>query len=381
MSQKKNAYSRLGKYFVPGFVLMSVMVGGGFATGREIVQYGGRFGAQGWLVGLAIAIGFSVLCMIAFEIARMYKAYDYRTHLKVYAGPLTYLFDLIFFVLALLVMAVMASATGNILQETVGLPYYAGVITIVAISAVLSFFGKGMVERFAVWGALALYVGYITFAALAIAGRTDNIARVFAEGDVSYMDAPAGVFTLIWVGLVYVGYNIQPLSTAFFTVERIHCRKDALISGFIAGFIILIPWALTYIALMAYYPSAEVMGATVPWLYMMMDVHPAVVLLFGVVAGWTLIATTVGVMNAMTNRIDAQLAEKNKPPLKAATRTLITLAYLVGAMAMSRIGIIALVDKGYGAMAYGMMISFMLPLITVGLYKVITNGKGKPPKK
>ena len=28
------------RYVSPGFVLMSVMIGGGFATGREIVQYG-----------------------------------------------------------------------------------------------------------------------------------------------------------------------------------------------------------------------------------------------------------------------------------------------------------------------------------------------------
>lgn len=375
MKDKKSLYSGPGRYFIPGFVLMSVMIGGGFATGREIVQYGGRFGSQGWLVGLAIAIGFSILCMIAFEVARLYKAYDYRTHLKVYAGPLTYLFDLIFFVLALLVMAVMASATGNILETTLGLPYYVGVTVIIVISGLLSFFGKAVVEKFAVAGALALYVGYILFAILAIAGRTDNIARVFAEGDVSFMGAPSSTWALIWVGLVYVGYNVQPISTAFFTAERLNSRKDALISGFIAGFIILIPWALTYVALMAYYPSAEIMGATVPWLYMMMDVHPAVVLAFGIVAGWTLIATTVGVMNAMTNRIDAQLIEKKKPPLKASTRTVITLAYLVGAVIMARIGIIALVDKGYSAMSYGMMISFMLPLVTVGLYKIVTHGK------
>lgn len=146
-----------------------------------------------------------------------------------------------------------------------------------------------------------------------------------------------------------------------------------MVSGFIAGFIIIIPWVLTYLALMAYYPDENVFGAGVPWLIMMMNVHPIVVIIFGVIAGWTLVATTVGVMNAMTSRIDKQLAENDKPPLKARTRTLITTAYLVGAILMSRFGIIALVDKGYTAMAIGMVVSFILPLITVGAYKAFVK--------
>ena len=42
----------LGKYLLPGIVLQSVMIGGGYATGREIVEYGAKFGAMGWLSGL-----------------------------------------------------------------------------------------------------------------------------------------------------------------------------------------------------------------------------------------------------------------------------------------------------------------------------------------
>lgn len=370
MNNKKGFFATLAKCASPGFVLMSVLIGGGFATGREIVQYGGQYGARGWIVGLSIALVFSIICMVSFEIARKYKAYDYRSHLKVYAGPLSILYDIIYFVTSLLVMSVMASATGTILETTLNTPYYVGVVVIIILSAVINFFGKKLVEKFSVAGALALYIGYIAFAIMAIAGRTDNIARVFAETDVSYVQAGStGAFAMIWVGIIYVGYNIQPITTAFFTCEKLHTRKETLLSGFLAGFIILIPWVLTYLALMAYYPSESVLGAGVPWLIMMMDVNAVVVIIFGLIAGWTLIATTVGVMNGLTDRIDKQLAEKNKPPMKGRTRVIITLAYLIGAVVMSRFGIIDLVNKGYTAMSYGMIISFAVPLLTVGVYK------------
>lgn len=366
-------------YFNPGFVLMSVMIGGGFATGREIVEFGGVYGARGWIVGLFIAVGFSILAMLSFEIARLYKAYDYRTHLKIYAGPLAVLFDVVFFVLSLLVMSVMSSATGNVLQDTIGLPYYVGVLIIVILAALITFFGQSVIEKFEVYGALLLYGGYILFAILAIAGRTDNIARVFAEGDISFLEAGTnvGILPLMWTGLVYVGYNVQPLTTTFFVLGRQKTRKEALISGLISGFIIVVPWALTYLALMAYYPSTEVFGATIPWLVMMEKVGPIVTVLFSIIVGWTLIATAVGVINAVTGRLDKQLSEHNRPVLTNKQKSIITFGYLGGAVVLAKVGIIDLIAKGYTLMSYGLIVSFILPLVTVGFYKIVTFDKTK----
>lgn len=44
----------LGKYLLPGIVLQSVMIGGGYATGREIVEYGAKFGATAGMQALAL---------------------------------------------------------------------------------------------------------------------------------------------------------------------------------------------------------------------------------------------------------------------------------------------------------------------------------------
>ena len=42
-------------YLVPGAVLQSVMIGGGYGTGREVVEYFTRFGIGGGLGGIAVA--------------------------------------------------------------------------------------------------------------------------------------------------------------------------------------------------------------------------------------------------------------------------------------------------------------------------------------
>ncbi|WMI71715.1 hypothetical protein RBH88_01100 [Aminobacterium sp. MB27-C1] len=377
MKQDKEKAGFFKTYFNPGFVLMSVMIGGGFATGREILQFGGIYGAKGWIVGVAIAIGFAVLSMLSFEIARLYRVYDYRSHLKIYAGPLTIVFDIIYFILSLLILSVMSSATGNILQETIGLPYYAGVILIVILAAIVIFFGQSFIEKVEVWGGLLLYISYIIFAFLAISGRTDNIIRVFAEADTHFLKPGTNinVLALFWVGLLYVGYNSLTLTTCFFVLRRQKKRKEALWSGLIAGCMVIIPWLLTYFALMAYYPSKEVFGAPVPWLAMMQNVGSWVVVLFSIVCGWTLVATAVGIMNAVIDRLDKQLLENNKQSLSRSQKAIITTAYLIGSVFLSKIGIIDLIAKGYTLMSYGLIASFIIPLITVGLYKIIKKDK------
>jgi uncharacterized membrane protein YkvI len=40
----------LKRIVLPGIILQSVLIGGGYATGREIVEYGAKFGANGWVM-------------------------------------------------------------------------------------------------------------------------------------------------------------------------------------------------------------------------------------------------------------------------------------------------------------------------------------------
>ena len=56
-SGKKSFFDgAFGKYLVPGILLQSVLIGGGYATGREVISYGAMYGAKGWLAGLATLI-------------------------------------------------------------------------------------------------------------------------------------------------------------------------------------------------------------------------------------------------------------------------------------------------------------------------------------
>ncbi|MFC1783941.1 hypothetical protein ACFL02_10250 [Planctomycetota bacterium] len=75
------------KYLLPGFVFQSVIIGGGYGTGRELVQYFLQYGPLGGLLGMMITtVMWSVFLALTFEFARCFRAYDYRGFFKELLG-------------------------------------------------------------------------------------------------------------------------------------------------------------------------------------------------------------------------------------------------------------------------------------------------------
>jgi len=383
MSERKKSKvfdGAFGRYFLPGIILQSVLIGGGYATGREIVEFGGKFGALGWLGGIGIFIGFTLVSILTFEFARIYKTYNYKALVEKLIGRAWIIYDIVYILLAVLIIAVMASATGEIVKSTLGIPYWGGVIGVVVIVGILQFFGSWLIERFETYGTIALYIGYIIFGVLVIGATWGSAREVFATGNTSFVDN-ASIPAILWTGVVYVGYNLAVYPATLFTLKRQTTRRETVISGLISGVLMTIPWFLTYFAVMGFYPDEAILGASVPWLAMMQGIAgPGVVAIFGIVVGWTLIETSTGIIHGLLGRIDGVLEEKAKPLLTPGQNAMITVFVLVLATILARVGIIDLIARGYTAMAYGMIAVLLVPLLTVGLYRIVRHDESGKEK-
>ncbi len=382
MSSKNSEFRTSGimRYLLPGIILQSVLMGGGYATGREIIEYGGKFGAYGWISGLFTFATFAVIAILTFELARIYRIYDYKSILKQIVGKGWPIYDVLYVILLFLIISIMASATGEILQQTIGLDYMVGVVILILVVAFLNFFGSAFIAKFETYGTIALYAAYIIFTLLVITTKKTEIASVFATQDTSFTPN-ASVGLAIWTGIIYATYNLSSIPAGLFTLRAQTKRKEAVISAIIGAFLMTVPWFLTYFAVLGFYPDESILGAPVPWLVMLQSVSNSMVpvLVFGVVAGWTLIETATGMIHALLERCDQAMIDADKPALSAKMRGLITAGILIMAILFSKIGIIDLIGKGYAMISYGFMIIYLLPLLTVGLYKVIKNGE--VPKK
>jgi len=79
--------SLFNKYLLPGFIFQSLIIGGGYGTGRELVEFFLSAGPIYGLVNMAIAtIIWSVVLAVCFEFSRMGGHYEYRSFLKSILG-------------------------------------------------------------------------------------------------------------------------------------------------------------------------------------------------------------------------------------------------------------------------------------------------------
>jgi len=202
-------------------------------------------------------------------------------------------------------------------------------------------------------------------------GSGSQVGRVFAENDTSYLDA-VSLPAVLATGVLYVGYNLASLPATLFTLDRLTRPAQAAWAGLITGVLSTIPFALTFLAILAFYPDPEVLDADVPWLVMLQQrAGSGITALYAVVVLWTLVETCIGLLHALTDRVDASLREMGRRTLSARSIALLTASALIVAALFSRVGLIALVARGYTLMAYGFLALFALPLMTVGVWRIL----------
>src|SRR5699024_4817039 len=134
-----------------------------------------------------------------------------------------------------------------------------------------------------------------------------------------------------------------------------------------------VPWFLTYFSLMAFYPQSDIFDASVPWLEMLDGQSAWIIVVFGIVVGWTLIETATGMIYALLIRVGQQLVDTRHQAMSRRTSGLIAVGTLIVAVALAQVGIIDLVAKGYTAMAYAMIVVFAIPLLLRGTYLIVTR--------
>ena len=377
MSKFKKFYEgTYARYILPGVLLQSVLIGGGYATGREIYSYGAKFGAMGWIAGLTIGIGFALFAFLTFEICRIYKVYDYKNYIKQVIGPLWPVMDILTILIAILLIAVMAAATGSIFEQA-GLPNFLGSVVIVLLCGLLNFKGSAFIEKFESIGTILLYGGYILFTILVLVKRGSHIGEVFATMDTSAYDGKVTVMLCIWTGILYVAYNINSIPMGMFSLTRQTKRRETLISGLIAGLLMVIPWFLSYFAMMCFYGDPTIVGADVPtpWLSMITSINGGtwLVVLFSIVMGWTLVETATGCIHMIIDRFDVALTERGQARLSDSKRGIITVITLIAALLLSRIGVVTLIEQGYTYLSYGFILFYLLPTLLVGGFKIIRH--------
>ncbi len=141
------------KYLLPGFIFQSVIIGGGYGTGREIVEFFLSHGPVAGILGMLLVTTtvWAIFLAVIFEFSRRFNAYNYKDFFKRLLGKYWFIFEIIFLIYILLVLAVLSSASGVILHDDFGLPYIFGVVIMLLLVGFFTYKGSDKIEKFLTW--------------------------------------------------------------------------------------------------------------------------------------------------------------------------------------------------------------------------------------
>lgn len=349
------------RYLLPGFAFKAVVIGGGYATGRELVEFFLPSGPRGGLLAMTFAaVIWSVVCIATFLFARATHSEDYRTFFRNLLGRGWIVFEIAYFLFIILILAVFGAAAGAIGASLLGWPKLVGTLCLMLGIAFFVAFGNTSVEQLFKWVSFFLYGVYTLFVVLALGAFGDRISANFA------LDVPTDGWLL--AGITYAGYNIVGAVAILPVLRHLTSNRDAIIAGALSGPLAMIPAFLFFICMVAYYPEIEAQALPSDFLLQKLEA-PVFHVAFQLMIFAALLESGTGSVHAVNQRISQAWRVRFGQDLSVRARFIAAGVLLVIAMLLAeRFGLVTLIAQGYRGLAYVLIAVYVLPVLTYGVW-------------
>lgn len=365
MNARPSWFQRL---ILPGFAFKALVIGGGYATGRELASYFLPSGPWGGLYGLAVAaLAWSVVGTLTFLFALKTGARDYQSFFAHLLGPFWPLFEVTYLAAVILILAAFAAAAGAIAHEAFGWPDYGGIALFAGAIILATTWGNRSVEGVFKYVSVFLYGTYGVFVIIALTKFGDRTIAALN------LNIPAQG----WVqgGLTYAGYNILGAVLILPVLRHLTSRRDAVIAGALAGPLTIIPAVLFYLGMLAFYPDIGNEQLPSDFLLGKMEL-PLFRTLFELMILAALTESATGGIHAINERISQARIRRAGRPLGMRGRVLCSILILFCSVVLAaKVGLVDLIAQGYQYISYAIIAVYVLPLLIVSLIQAISPAR------
>ncbi len=240
---------------------LGAVIGAGFASGQEIVQFFVNYGGQGLKGAFLAAFLFAASGSLLMSKAHRLKVADYQSVLEHILGPITgRIIDTMLAIFLFLGVSTMFSASGAVFYEHLYLPKNMGIIAAYLAVGICLIRGKR-----------GLILSYNLLVPLKIILLLGISAWVAFSADIQY-DAQMAVAFMpaqneYWIiaSLLYVSYNFSLAMVVLTEFQSLSRRGDAIMGAWWGGLALGSLVIITYLALFRFMPI--VMHYQVPMLF------------------------------------------------------------------------------------------------------------------
>jgi uncharacterized membrane protein YkvI len=131
-----------------------------------------------------------------------------------------------------------------------------------------------------------------------------------------------------------------------------------------------VPAALLHISFGAGYPQVKEQAIPLYWMISSLKLPLLTAAYLAILFG-SLFDVGIGFIQSINERIDGWSMERRGEHVSRPVRAGIALSCLLISAALAQLGIVRLIAEGYGTLAYGFLVLFVIPLLTVGMYRII----------
>lgn len=351
-------------YLVPGAIFQSSIIAGGYGTGREVMEYISRYGAWGGVVACLVAgLVFTVVLSLTWELARITKTYDYHSFTKVLLGRAWISYEALFICTLFLVQAVLAAAAGKILSDILPVDPWVGIILMLVVIVILNYFGRAVVVACMGITSVLVTVVLLVYCALAINHQPETMAVLFSVADYEGTEA-------MFSGAKFAMYNCLSIPVILYAVAGQESRRQTFFAGLFGGIFAMIPAVLLHLSFVG--NISDLLNYDLPtyWMFKQFDMQ-WVTTIYLLVLFATVAQSGVGVLQGLNERIDNSLTKVRGRGLSKASHALIAAAVVLISGLFAQLGVVALIGQGYQFIAFGLFVVYLLPLLTLGLSRII----------
>ena len=121
-----------------GAVFIGTVVGAGFATGQEIMQFFTCFGRIGMMTLLLSGVLFYLMALSVIKAAAYYNAYNYKELIYNIAGEKTgFVYDIMVTAFLFIGTSIMFAGSGALFRESLGLPHTLGIVVMAVLTLLI----------------------------------------------------------------------------------------------------------------------------------------------------------------------------------------------------------------------------------------------------
>ncbi len=349
-------------FIIPSSVFLSVVFGGSYGTGREVMEFISQHGPVGGLIAIAsVVVTYSVLLFATFELGRKFQQFEYRGFFQRLLGRFWFLYEIVILLGMLITLAVCTTAAGAIADSRFGLPVWVGSAALLFIVFVLTYQGRALVEKTMILAVLSLAVVLVALLFQLTGEPAQQIRQAFATEPVAWSAWQGGAqYALVNGGFI-------PL--LLYCARGVQSRSQAGLAAVCAALVAVIPGLVFHYAFMSQFPA--ITQEELPAYHLMTTVGSKLFLDIYVVVLFVLISQTgVGMLQGFLERIDSWHLQRFDKPMNHTGHGVVAVGMVAGSMALSSMGIIALILAGYTFLALSFILVFAVPLLTRGLWLI-----------